>query len=70
LEGTGEYDDQQLYPLPGLVFLDLKLPFLHAFVVLAWIKKQDNLNGVHVIILRRSGETPAALYVLFLFTGR
>ena len=56
LEGTGEYDDRQLYPLPDLVFLDLKLPFLHGFVVLAWIRKQVNLNDVHVIILTSSME--------------
>jgi len=56
LEGTGKYGDRQLYPLPGLVFLDLKLPFLHGFVVLAWIRKQSPLNDVHVIILTSSME--------------
>ena len=56
LEGTGEYDDRQLYPLPDLVFLDLKLPFLHGFVVLAWIRKQAILNDVQVIILTSSME--------------
>jgi CheY-like chemotaxis protein len=56
LEGTGEYGDRQLYPLPDLVFLDLKLPFLHGFVVLAWIRKQAHLNDVHVIILTSSME--------------
>jgi len=56
LEGTGDYQDRHLYPLPGLVFLDLKLPFLHGFVVLAWIRKQVNLNDVHVIILTSSME--------------
>jgi DNA-binding response OmpR family regulator len=56
LEGKGEYADRQLYPLPGLVFHDLKLPFLHGFVVLAWIRKQAYLNEVHVIILTSSME--------------
>ena len=56
LEGTGEYHDRQLYPLPDLVFLDLKLPFLHGFVVLAWIRKQAHLNDVRVIILTSSME--------------
>ena len=56
LEGTGDYHDRQLYPLPDLVFLDLKLPFLHGFVVLAWIRKQVNLNEVQVIILTSSME--------------
>ena len=56
LEGSGEYHDRQIYPLPGLVFLDLKLPFLHGFVVLAWIRKQAHLSEVHVIILTSSME--------------
>ena len=56
LQGTGPYDDRQLYPLPCLIFLDLKLPFLHGFVVLAWIRKQANLNDVHVVILTSSTE--------------
>ena len=56
LEGTGEYHDRQLYPLPDLVFLDLKLPFLHGFVVLAWIRKQVHLNDMHVVILTSSME--------------
>ncbi len=56
LEGTGEYNNRQLYPLPDLVFLDLKLPFLHGFVVLGWIRKQAHLNDVHVIIMTSSME--------------
>ena len=56
LEGTGDYQDRHLYPLPDLVFLDLKLPFLHGFVVLAWIRKQAYLNEVQVIILTSSME--------------
>jgi CheY-like chemotaxis protein len=56
LEGTDEYHDRRLYPLPDLVFLDLKLPFLHGFVVLAWIRKQAHLDRVHVIILTSSME--------------
>jgi len=56
LEGTGDYQDRRRYPLPGLIFLDLKLPFLHGFVVLAWIRKQAYLDDVHVIILTSSME--------------
>jgi CheY-like chemotaxis protein len=56
LEGTGEYHGRDTYPLPDLVFLDLKLPFLHGFVVLSWIQKQASLKGIHVIILTSSME--------------
>jgi CheY-like chemotaxis protein len=56
LEGTGDYHNRQFYPLPDLIFLDLKLPFLHGFVVLAWIRKQAQLNAVRVVILTSSME--------------
>jgi CheY-like chemotaxis protein len=55
-EGAEEYGDRQRYPLPDLVFLDLKLPFLHGFVVLAWIRKQASLNDVQVVVLTSSME--------------
>jgi CheY-like chemotaxis protein len=72
LEGTGDYHDRQSHPLPELVLLDLKLPFLHGFVVLAWIRKQANLKEVHVIILtssmddqdREKAESFGALYLV------
>jgi CheY-like chemotaxis protein len=56
LEGTAEYKDRLVYPLPDLIFLDLKLPFLHGFIVLAWIRKQPQLNDMHVVILTSSME--------------
>ena len=56
LDGAGDYHYRHLYPLPDLIFLDLKLPFLHGFVVLAWIRKQVRLNEVRVVILTSSME--------------
>jgi CheY-like chemotaxis protein len=56
LEGTGNYCDRKLHPLPDLIFLDLKLPFLHGFIVLAWIRKQAHLNSVRVVVLTSSME--------------
>jgi len=56
LEGTGIYVNRRIYPLPDLIFLDLKLPFLHGFVVLAWIRKQPDLKAIRVVILTSSME--------------
>jgi len=56
LEGTGIYVNRIKYPLPELIFLDLKLPFLHGFVVLAWIRKQAALKAIRVVILTSSME--------------
>jgi DNA-binding response OmpR family regulator len=56
LSGTGNYADRNYYPLPSLVFLDLKLPYIHGFEVLAWIREQAKLHGVMVIVLSSSDE--------------
>jgi CheY-like chemotaxis protein len=56
LEGSGVYTDRLRYPLPELVFLDLKLPFLHGFEVMAWIRRQSPLLSLPVIILTSSLE--------------
>jgi CheY-like chemotaxis protein len=57
LAGTGEFTDRARYPLPFLVFLDLKLPYRDGFEVLAWIKEQPHLRPVSVVILTGSDET-------------
>jgi CheY-like chemotaxis protein len=38
LKGTGPSADRAAHPLPALVFLDLKLPFVHGLEVLATIR--------------------------------
>ena len=42
--------------LPDLIFLDLKLPFLDGFDVLAWIRRSLALASVPVVILTSSLE--------------
>lgn len=56
LSGAGEYSDRARYPLPFIVFLDLKLPYLHGFEVLTWIRRQSSLNSVVVVVLTSSAE--------------
>jgi len=56
LAGTGEYADRVQYPLPGLIFLDLKLPFKHGLEVLRWIRAQPSLDTILVIVLTSSSE--------------
>jgi CheY-like chemotaxis protein len=40
LGGNGKFADRAQFPLPAVVFLDLKLPFMSGHDVLAWIRKQ------------------------------
>jgi CheY-like chemotaxis protein len=55
LGGAGKFADREKYPLPGLILLDLKLPFVMGLDVLKWIREQPNLVPV-VIILTASAE--------------
>ena len=56
LGGTGKYADRVTYPFPNLVLLDLKLPYVHGFEVLAWVATQPACKDLRIIILTSSGE--------------
>jgi CheY-like chemotaxis protein len=56
LSGSGQFTDRALFPLPTLVFLDLKLPLKSGHDVLAWIKQHPGLQSLVVIVLTSSDE--------------
>lgn len=56
LGATGKYADRASYPFPALVLLDLKLPYVTGFEVLAWIATQPACKDLRLIILTSSGE--------------
>jgi len=56
LAGNGEFNDRERYPLPALVFLDLKLPFQSGHDVLAWIRNEAELVELVVVVLTSSDE--------------
>jgi two-component system response regulator len=55
LQGAGKFADRKQYPLPGLVLLDLKLPYVMGLEVLRWIRQQPQTPPV-VIVLTASAE--------------
>jgi CheY-like chemotaxis protein len=54
LGGTGKFTDRVRYPLPCLVLLDLKLPYIMGLEVLQWIRQQPSLKTIIVIVLSSS----------------
>ena len=54
LNGDGNFADRAKYPLPSLVFLDLKLPRAHGFEVLIRIRELPELRKLIVVILTSS----------------
>ena len=56
LLGTSAYSDRTKYPLPMVVFLDLKLPMKSGHEVLAWIRSRPEFEKLVVIVLTSSNE--------------
>ena len=54
LSGRGVYGDRELYPLPFLLLLDLKMPRKNGYEALAWIRQQPILKRIIVIVLSGS----------------
>ena len=55
MAGTGEFADRSRYPLPNMIFLDLKMPGRDGFDVLTWIRRDLKLD-VPVAVLTSSPE--------------
>jgi CheY-like chemotaxis protein len=56
LGGAGKFQDRKSHPLPSIIFLDLKMPFVDGFDVLAWIRSQPSLKEISVVVLTSSSE--------------
>ena len=56
LSGENMFRDRGEYPMPAVVFLDLKLPLISGHEVLAWIRGQRQLESLVVVVLTSSSE--------------
>jgi CheY-like chemotaxis protein len=56
LKGDGNYADRTRFPLPTVMLLDLNMPKLNGFEVLAWIRAQPMLKRLAVIVLTSSAR--------------
>jgi CheY-like chemotaxis protein len=56
LRGEGKFASREEYPLPDLVLLDLTLPGIDGFEVLTWIRQDDSLRSLPVVVLTSSSR--------------
>jgi CheY-like chemotaxis protein len=54
LAGEGKYAARAEYPLPGLMLLDLKMPWMDGFDVLAWLRTQPEFDRLPVVVMTSS----------------
>jgi CheY-like chemotaxis protein len=58
LKGEGGFADRSAFPLPTVLFLDLKMPRVSGFQVLEWWRTQPQLKNMLVIILSGYSQLP------------
>jgi two-component system response regulator len=56
LKGTGQFADRAQFPMPSLVLLDLKLPYVMGLDVLKWIRQKSGLPLVVVLLTASPGD--------------
>jgi CheY-like chemotaxis protein len=57
LSGKGIYANRAEYPLPKVVFLDIKMPKRNGHEVLNWIRAQEDMKNLPVVMLTGSIES-------------
>jgi CheY-like chemotaxis protein len=56
LAGEGEYADRTRWPVPWLIFLDLKLPYKSGIEVLEFIRSRPDLQKINVVVVTSSED--------------
>lgn len=56
LIGTGNYADRREFPLPCLLLLDVKMPYLTGLQVAKWVRQESNLSTLPVLFLTSSNS--------------
>jgi CheY-like chemotaxis protein len=56
LSGAGQYQDRAAFPLPFLLFLDLKMPYHDGFECLEIIGQDPSLKHIPVVVLTSSSQ--------------
>ena len=56
LKGEGHYANRDEFPLPSVLFLDLKMQRMDGGNVLKWLKRQRRFNKILVVVLTHLEE--------------
>ncbi len=56
IQGAEKFADRESYPMPTVMLLDLNMPKKSGFEVLEWIRSQDDLRHLTVVILSTSSQ--------------
>ena len=56
LQGQNPFADRDAHPLPALLLLDLKMPRLDGFEVLQWVRRQEGLRRLLVVVFSSSSQ--------------
>lgn len=56
LHGDQAFSNRETFPIPRLLLLDLKMPRANGFEVLQWVRKQDDLRRMIVVVMTSSDE--------------
>lgn len=56
LSGNDIYADREKYPWPSAMLLDLNMPVVDGFGVLAWWRKQDAQHDLPIIVLSSASQ--------------
>ena len=54
LSGKGKFHDRSIYPLPNLIFLDIDMPKQNGHDVLQWIRNNEALRRIPVVMITGS----------------
>jgi CheY-like chemotaxis protein len=56
LIGNAPYADRSIHPLPALLLLDLKMPRMNGFEVLAWLATRPDFKDLPAVVLSSSSD--------------